>query len=347
MTDRLDRLGASLEEPLLVTNPVNVHYLAGFESSNAALLVEPERVRLFTDFRYIEAARATVTDVEIVQTKRDLIGWLAAELTGHVGFEAASLPYALYEALAAGKVELVPRVGLVERLRAVKDEAELAALRRACAITDRMFERLATEVRFVGRSELDVSWDIARLFHEEGAEELAFVSIVGSGPTGSQPHARAGERTIGAGELVVIDTGCRVGGYVSDYTRTFATGELASELREAYDVVLAAQQAGLDAIRPGAPGRDVDAAARRVIDDSPFAGTFGHGLGHGIGLDVHESPRLSPESTDTLVAGSVVTVEPGVYVGGRFGVRTEDDVVVAADGIENLTGFRTELVVVS
>ncbi len=173
------------------------------------------------------------------------------------------------------------------------------------------------------------------------------MSIVGSGPTGSQPHARAGDRTIGAGELVVIDTGCRVDGYSSDYTRTFATGELAGEMREAYDVVLAAQQAGLDAIRAGASGRDVDAAARRVIDDSPFAGTFGHGLGHGLGLDVHESPRLSTESTDTLVAGNVVTVEPGVYVGGRFGVRTEDDVVVTEDGSENLTGFRTELVVVS
>jgi len=347
MSDRIARLSKSLEEPLLVTNPVNVRYLVGFESSNAAILVEPERVRLFTDFRYIEAARATVEGVEVVQTKRDLIGWLAAELTGRVGFEAAVLPYALYEQLAGGRVELVPRTGLVERLRAVKDGTELDALRRACAITDRMFERLATEVRFVGRSELDVSWDIARLFHEEGAEDLAFVSIVGSGPTGSQPHARAGTRAIGPGELVVIDTGCRVDGYVSDYTRTFATGALDGEMREAYGVVLAAQQAGLDAIRAGASGADVDAVARRVIDDSPFAGTFGHGLGHGLGLDVHESPRLSPESGDTLVPGNVVTVEPGVYVGGRFGVRTEDDVLVTEDGLENLSGFRKDLVVVS
>jgi Xaa-Pro aminopeptidase len=343
---RIARLRDSLEEPLLVTNPVTLRYLTGFESSNAALLVEPERVRLFTDFRYVEAARA-VEGVETVETRRALVAWLAEELSGRIGFEAAALPYAQYETLAGGGLELVPRSGLVERLRAVKDEAELDAIRRACAITDRMFERLATEVRFVGRTELDVAWDVARLFHEEGAESPAFESIVGSGPTGARPHARAGRRTIGAGELVVLDVGCVVGGYASDYTRTFATGPLDDEAREAYDVVLAAQQAGLDAIRAGVSGVDADAAARRVVDGSPFAGTFGHGLGHGLGLDVHESPRLSIESEDTLEAGNVVTVEPGVYLEGRFGIRIEDDVLVTGDGIENLTGVRKDLVVVA
>ena len=346
MNARITRLRDLLDEPLLVTNPVNVRYLTGFESSNAALLVEPERVRLFTDFRYIEAARAT-EGVEAVETRRNTIGWLAETLSGRVGFESDVLPYALAETLRAGGAELVPRSGLVERLRAVKDADEVEAHRRACVITDRVLERLATEVRFVGRPERDVAWEIARLFHEEGGEGLAFESIVGSGPTGSRPHARAGGRVIASGELVVIDTGCLVGGYASDCTRTFATGLLDGEMREAYEVVLAAQQAGLGAIRPGATGIEVDAAARRVIDESPFAGTFGHGLGHGLGLDVHEAPRLSTESVDTLVPGNVVTVEPGVYVGGRFGVRTEDDVVVTADGIENLTGFRKELVVVS
>ncbi len=346
MTDRIARLRDSLEEPLLVTNPVNVRYLTGFDSSNAALLVEPERVRLFTDFRYIEAARA-VEGVETVETRRSLIAWLAEELSGRIGFEAAALPYAQYETLAGDGLELVPRTGLVERLRAVKDASELDAIRRACAITDRMFERLATEVRFVGRSERDVAWDVTRLFHEEGAEGVAFEHIVGSGPTGARPHARAGDRVIGVGELVVIDAGCTVDGYASDYTRTFATGPLDGEAREAYEVVLAAQQAGLGAIRAGVRGVDADAAARRVIEESSFAGAFGHGLGHGLGLDVHESPRLSTESGDTLEAGNVVTVEPGVYLAGRFGIRTEDDVVVTADGIENLTGFRSELVEVS
>jgi Xaa-Pro aminopeptidase len=346
MKGRIERLRERLEEPLLVTNLVNVLYLTGFDSSNAALLVEPERARLFTDFRYIESAQA-VEGVEAVQTKRSLMGWLAEELDGRIGFEANVLPWSFAEQLREGGLDLVPRKGLVEQLRAVKDEDELEAFRRACAITDRMFERLVSEVAFVGRPERDVAWDITRIYHEEGAEEEAFESIVGSGPTGARPHARAGDRVIEAGELVVIDTGCRVGGYVSDYTRTLATGELDGEMREAYDVVRAAQQAGLDAIRAGAEGVAVDAAARDIIEGSDFNGTFGHGLGHGLGLDVHEAPRLSTESPDTLVAGNVVTVEPGVYLPGRFGVRIEDDVVVTEDGLENPVRFTKELVTVS
>ena len=346
MSSRIERLRGLLEEPLLVTNLVNVRYLTGFDSSNAALLVEPDGARLFTDFRYIESARA-VEGVEAVQSKRSLIGWLAENLTGRVGFEANVLPYSFAEQLRAGGLDLVPRTGLVEQLRAVKDETELATFRRACSITDRMFERLVSEVRFVGRPERDVAWDITRLYHEEGADEPAFEAIVGSGPTGARPHARAGDKIIESGELVVIDTGANVGGYVSDYTRTLATGELDGEMREAYDVVLAAQLAGLDAIRAGESGVDVDAAARGVIESSAFAGAFGHGLGHGLGLDVHEAPRLSTESSDTLAAGNLVTVEPGVYLEGRFGIRIEDDVIVTENGIENPVRFTKELITVN
>ncbi|MFZ0340968.1 MAG: aminopeptidase P family protein [Gaiellaceae bacterium] len=345
MSDRIERLQEILEEPLLVTNLVNVLYLTGFESSNAALLVEPDRVRLFTDFRYIEAAQG-IEGVETVQTTRSLVGWMSENLSGRFGFEANVLPWSFSEQLRGGGIELVPRQGLVEQLRAVKDNGELERFRRACAVTDRMFERLASEVPFVGRRERDVACDIARLYHEEGADEPSFESIVGSGPTGARPHARAGDRVIGSGELVVIDTGAKVDGYMSDYTRTFATGELDGEMREAYDVVLGAQQAGLDAIRAGASGVDVDAAARGVIEGSDFAGTFGHGLGHGLGLEVHEAPRLSTESTDTLAAGNVVTVEPGVYLEGRFGIRIEDDVIVTGDGLENPVRFTKELVTV-
>jgi Xaa-Pro aminopeptidase len=346
MSNRIDRLRDLLEEPLLVTNPVNVLYLTGLDSSNVALLVEPERARLFTDFRYIEAAQA-VKGVEAVQTKRTLIGWLAENVSGRFGFEANVLPWSFAEQLRAAGIELVPRKGLVEQLRAVKDEGELESFRRACAITDRMFERLVSEVKFVGRREHDVAWDITRLYHEEGADAEAFEAIVGSGPTGARPHARAGDRVIESGELVVIDTGCLVDGYQSDYTRTLATGELDGEMCEAYDVVLAAQQAGLDAIRAGVLGVDADAAARDVIEGTDFNGTFGHGLGHGLGLDVHEAPRLSTESEDTLAAGNVVTVEPGVYLAGRFGIRIEDDVIVTEDGIENPVRFTKELVTAS
>lgn len=347
MKSRIDRLRELLEEPLLVTNLVNVLYLTGLDSSNAALLVEPDRTRLFTDFRYIETAQA-IEGVEAVQTKRSLIGWLADELDGRVGFEASVLPWAFAEQLRdEGGVELVPRKGLVEQLRAVKDEGELETFRRACAITDRMFERLVSEVSFVGRRERDVAWDITWIYHEEGADEPAFEAIVASGSNGALPHARAGDRVIGDGELVVIDTGCKVGGYLSDYTRTLATGELDGEMREAYDVVLAAQQAGLDAIKAGESGVDVDSAARDVIEGSDFAGAFGHGLGHGLGLDVHEAPRLSTESPDTLAPGNVVTVEPGVYLSGRFGIRIEDDVIVTEGGLENPVRFTKELVTVT
>jgi Xaa-Pro aminopeptidase len=339
--NRIDRLREQLNEPLLVTNLVNIRYLCGFDSSNAALLVERDRVRLFTDFRYIDAARA-VPDVEVVQTKRSLVAELAETLAGTLGFETV-LPYAQYQTLAAGGIDLVPRSGVVESLRAVKDESELDALRRACKITDRAFERLLA-VPFIGRREREVAWDLVQVFHEEGAEAVWPEFIVGSGPTGSQPHGRAGDRKIGKHELVVVDAGCSIGGYTSDYTRTFATGPLDQELRDAYEVVLLAQDAALGGIRAGISGVEADALARNVIDASDFKGAMGHGLGHGLGLDVHEDPRLSTESTDVLATGNVVTVEPGVYVGGRFGIRIEDDVVVTDRGSENLTGFRKDLV---
>jgi Xaa-Pro aminopeptidase len=338
---RIDALRAKLDEPLLVTNLVNIRYLCGFDSSNAALLVEQDRVRLFTDFRYIDAAY-DVPDVEAVQTKRSLIGELADTLTGRVGFETV-LPYSEYVTLKGGQAELVARSGLVESLRAVKDEGELDLLRHACAITDRAFERLL-DVKFVGRRERDVAWDFVQIFHDEGATAPAFEFIVGSGPTGSQPHGRAGDRKIGVGELVVIDAGCTVEGYASDYTRTFATGPLDAEALEAYEVVLEAQTAALNGIRAGISGVEADALARGVIDATAFKGLMGHGLGHGLGLDVHEAPRLSTESTDVLAPGNVVTVEPGVYLSGKFGIRIEDDVVVVDGGIENLSGFRKHLV---
>ena len=344
MNPRIERLRESLEEPLLVTNPVNIHYLFGFKSSNAALLVEQDRARLFTDFRYSEAARA-VEGVEFEETKRALLADLADRLSGRVGFEADFVSYTGYETLRAGGVEPVPRRGLVEQLRAVKDEDELAAIKRACEITDRVFERLVEE-RFVGRSERDVAWTIEQLFHDEGAEAVAFETIVASGSNSARPHGRAGDRQIGRGETVIVDTGCVVGGYASDYTRTFTTGFVEGPVKEAYALVLAAQQAGFDALRSGVRGFDADAAARRVVDATAFAGTFGHGLGHGLGLEVHEAPRLSSESADTLAAGNVVTVEPGIYLEGRFGIRIEDNVVVTDDGIENFTGFRKDLITV-
>ena len=341
---RLERLQAALEEPLLVTNLVNVRYLAGFESSNVALFVEPDRVRLFTDFRYASAARE-VEAVETVEIERNLLAGLARELEGRVGFEATTVTFAGYETLRDGGLELVPRRGVVERLRAVKDERELDRIRKAAAISDRVFERLTAEP-FVARPERELVWRIVELLHEEGADEPGFDAIVGAGPTGSVPHAHPGDRPIEPGETVVVDLGARLGGYTSDCTRTFATGELPERLGEAYEVCRRAQQAGLDAVRAGVAGRGADAAARDVVESSPFAGRFGHGLGHGVGLEVHEAPNLRQESEDVLEPGNVVTVEPGVYLDGEGGIRIEDLVVVTQDGCETLTRFTKELVFV-
>jgi Xaa-Pro aminopeptidase len=344
MNARIERLREVLEEPLLVTNPTNILYLFGFTSSNAALLVEQDRARLFTDFRYSEAARS-VEGVEFEETKRGLLADLAGRLSGPIGFEADFVSHVGYETLRSGSVEPVPRRGLVEGLRAVKDDDELAAIKRACEITDRVFERLVEEP-FVGRAERDVAWTIEQLFHDEGAEAVAFETIVAGGPNSARPHGRATDRQIGHGETVIVDTGCIVGGYASDYTRTFSTGFVEGPIKEAYAVVLAAQQAGLDALRAGVRGFDADAAARRVVDETTFAGTFGHGLGHGLGLEVHEAPRLSSESQDTLASGNVVTVEPGIYLEGRAGIRIEDNVVITGDGVQNFTGFRKDLITV-
>jgi Xaa-Pro aminopeptidase len=339
---RIDRLRALLEEPLLVTNPTNVFYLSGFKSSNAALLVEPERVQLFTDFRYAQAARE-IEGVEPTVTKRALLEDLAGRLSGRIGFEASSVAYEGYETLGGRGLELVPRSGIVERLRALKDEQELEALRRAWAITDRVFERLGDE-KFIGQRERDVSWKVEQLFHDAGADGLAFEIVVGSGPNAAKPHARATDREIGSGETVVVDAGCGVDGYFSDCTRTFATGPLPVDLKEAYAVCAEAQQAGLEAVRAGVIGVEADAAAREVVEATRFSGTFGHGLGHGIGLNVHEAPRLSEESSDTLEPGNVVTVEPGIYLSGIGGIRIEDNVVVTDGGNESLTSVRKDLI---
>jgi Xaa-Pro aminopeptidase len=339
---RVERLQASLEEPLLVSNLVNVRYLVGFESSNAALVVEPERVRLFSDFRYAELGRS-VDGVEFVETKRSLFDALAELLEGRIGFEADHVSYARWETLGNGGLELVPRRGLVEELRAVKDEAELEAVRNAAALTSEAYARFADE-RFVGRTERDLAWRLEELFHELGAEAPAFETIVAAGPNGARPHARPSDREVGAGETVVIDAGAKLDGYCADCTRTFATGSLPERLSEAYEVCREAQLAGLQAVRAGATGVEADGAARDVIDDAGFGDAFGHGLGHGVGLDVHEAPRLSRESSDTLVPAQVVTVEPGIYLEGVGGIRIEDLVIVGENGAEITTGFTKDLV---
>jgi Xaa-Pro aminopeptidase len=345
VNERVERLRESLEEPLLVSAPANVVYLTGFSSSNAAVLVEPDRVLLFSDFRYAEAARA-VEGAEFVQAARDLYTFLAEQLSGRIGFEAEVVSYRQHASLYAGGIELVPRYGLVEALRAVKDEDEIAVIRRSAEITSQALERFAEE-QFTGRTERDLAWRLDQLFHEFGGEGPSFESIVAGGPNGARPHSRPTDRKIEPGETVVIDAAARVGAYKADCTRTFATGPLPDRLQEAYDVCLRAQLAALDSIRPGMSGVDADLSAREVIDEAGLGEHFGHGLGHGLGLEVHEAPRLSRESRDILAERHVVTVEPGIYLEGLGGIRIEDLVVVREGEPEILTTFTKELVTVT
>jgi Xaa-Pro aminopeptidase len=344
MNGRIERLRAGLEEPLLVSDPANVRNLSGLESSNAALLVEPDRVRLFTDFRYAESARA-IDDVHFVEAKRDLYQSLSELLSGRIGFEASSLTFERYARLHAGGVEPVPQYGLVEELRAVKDEDELDAIRRATKIANIAFERFADEGGLVGETERDLAWLLEQLLrgHSEG---VSFAVHVASGPNSAKPHSLPGDRRVERGEMVLVDAGCMVDGYCSDCTRTFSTGPLPDELMRAYEVCLDAQLAGLAAVRPGASGPGVDSAARDRIDAAGFGEFFGHGLGHGVGLLVHEDPRLAQESRHTLAAGNVVTVEPGIYLPGLGGIRIEDLVVVQEGEPEVLTSFTKELLTV-
>jgi Xaa-Pro aminopeptidase len=321
-----------------------VRYLTGFESTNAAVLVEHERTRLFTDFRYAERARA-VDGVEFEETKRYIYSDLAGRLPERIAFEADALTYANWELLRQGGVDLVPRHGLVESLRVVKEPEELDAIRRATEVTNTTYERLAEEL-FAGRTEKDLAWRMEQLFHEEGADGLAFPIDIASGPTAASPHAVSGDRVVREGDLVIVDAGAIVDDYCSDCTRTFAVGEVPDSLRETYEVVRRGQQAGLDAVRAGVSGREADAAARAVIADAGYGENFGHGLGHGVGLLVHEAPALRPESEDVLAAGNVVTVEPGVYLSGVAGIRIEDLVVVTEEGREVLTSFPKELTAV-
>ncbi|HKB19906.1 MAG TPA: aminopeptidase P family protein [Gaiellaceae bacterium] len=342
MNGRVDGLRERLAEPLLVSNPPNVRYLCGLVSSNAALVVDPEHVRLYTDFRYAETARE-IDGVELVDAKRDLFQTLSEQLSGKVGFEAAWLSFERYSRLHAGGIEPVPRYGLVEELRAVKDVGELDAIRKAAEIANTAFERFADEGNVVGRTERELAWRFEQLLHEANAEGVSFPVTMASGPNSARPHTEPSDRLVEPGETLIVDAGCMVDGYCSDCTRTFATGELPDELKNAYEVCLGAQLAGLTAVRPGASGPGVDSAARDRIEAAGYGQAFGHGLGHGVGLLVHEDPRLAQESTSVLEAGNVVTVEPGIYLSGVGGIRIEDLVIVTGGEPEVLTTFPKEL----
>ncbi|WP_433478439.1 M24 family metallopeptidase [Spirillospora sp. CA-142024] len=334
---------------LLVTRLVNVRYLTGLDSSRAALLVPADgQAVLATDGRYAGMAAQVCPELPVV-VDRQVAGALvkrAAE-DGHrrVGFEAHDMTVEQHTALLDdAETGLSPLGHLVEELRMVKDEEEIALLREACAITDRAFEAVLPEIR-AGVTERAVAIALERAMVDFGAERPAFASIIASGPNGAVPHHHPGGRELERGDLVTMDFGALYDGYHADMTRTVAIGEPAGWQRDLYDLVHRAQRAGLDAALPGAETKDVDAAARDVIAAAGHGEAFTHGLGHGVGLEIHEAPLMGYDKTGKLTDRVPITAEPGVYLAGRGGVRIEDTVVVRADGPELLTTTTKDLLV--
>jgi Xaa-Pro aminopeptidase len=349
---RVERLSTRIQEAgldlLLVNQLVNVRYLTGFTGTNGAFLVGSGRRVFLTDFRYVERAAREVPDFERVRGRDDLLE-SAAELAGpgRLGFDDQHMTVRAHAKLAAkvGEgVELVPAGGLVEALRAVKDDEEVSAIRRSAQIADEAYRWLITEHGLAGHTERDVALALERRAEDLGADGVSFPPIVAANANGALPHATPRrDAVIPRDTLVVVDFGCVLDSYCSDCTRTFATGDIEPEAAECYELVRTAQEAALVATRAGADVREVDRAARELIEQAGRGDQFGHGLGHGVGLEVHEAPRLAPSASGPLEAGNVVTIEPGVYVPDRFGIRIEDLVLVTQGEPEVMTTIPKEL----
>ena len=323
----------------------NIRWLTGFTGSSGFAIVGEDRREFFTDFRYTERAKSEVDDeFERTTLQGRLVAELAKRFEGRVGYDEDSTSVAslrkLEEAMPDGAT-LVPASGFVEKLRRRKDAREVEAIAEASRLADDVFEWLA-ERGLTGRTEREVAQSAEARMRELGAEP-SFGAIVAAGPSGALPHAEPGDREIGRGELVVIDMGAKLDGYCSDGTRTWATGEIAEEAREIYELVRTAQAMSLDAIQTGVSGAEADRISREPITEAGHGDLYGHGLGHGVGLEVHEAPRLGKSSEDVLSEGDVVSVEPGIYVPGSFGVRIEDLVVVEDSGVRNLSSTTKDL----
>jgi len=345
---RLTRLRQKLADEgldaILITNPANRRYLSGFTGSAGSLIISQDLAVLATDFRYYEQVERQSPQFKLARIKgkfTDLLPALIGDMEiRRLGFESEDLTFALHgrlsEALGGG-VEFVATSGIVEGLRAVKDEDELAILRRAIALGDSAYSHIA-DFMAPGMTEQQVAWELESFMRTHGAERVAFEIIVAAGPNGAMPHAHTTDHAIQVGEPVVMDLGAVIEGYHSDLTRTVALGEADGRYREVYEIVLRAQRLALQGIRPGMTGQEADAIAREAIAEAGHGDAFGHGLGHGVGLVIHEKPsvgRLSDK--DVLQPGMVFSVEPGIYLPGEFGVRIEDVAVLREDGLEVLS----------
>ena len=354
-----DSMGAAGLDALLVGSPVedifktygaNRRYLSGFTGSVGWLLVTMDAAFIAVDFRYYEQAQRQAPDFVLFKTEGGIENWFPrlveeAGLGGkRIGYEPHGLTVATWQALQKAVQEmalesrphLVAAPPLVEQLRAIKDEEELAALERAVALADEAFLAVARRVE-PGWTEEQVAWEIEKYAREHGAEGLAFPTIVAAGEWGAMPHAYPRPRPIAEGEPIVIDMGVRVDGYCSDLTRTIVLGRPDDRLRQVFDIVLAAQLTAEELVRPGMKGEEAHLLAHNVIAEAGYGEQFGHGLGHGVGLLVHEAPRLAKRSQDELKPGMTFTIEPGIYIPGWGGVRIEDIVVLEETGARVLS----------
>ena len=346
-----DGLTAGHVDGLLVTSLPNIRYLTGFSGSSALLFVTPRDIVLITDFRYQTQIAEEVGELaRIIIEPQSLWSGLWQQLAQLpyvevAGFESAHLLHRDFQRLleAGARCQWRPTVDLVETLRERKDDQEVALIEHANGIATRALERTLPQVR-AGMTELEIAGVLEKALRDEGSEGFPFPSIVASGPRSALPHARSTDRRVAAGEFLLLDFGAETGGYCADVTRTFVVGHAAPEQREIYEVVRTANESASRQVRAGMSGRDADAIARDYIEQRGFGELFGHSLGHGLGLEVHEAPRLARTADGALAEGAVVTIEPGIYRAGWGGVRIEDDVFLAADGPRILTGFTHELI---
>jgi Xaa-Pro aminopeptidase len=349
------RLAVEGLDALLVTKLANVRYLTGFTGSAAMLLVAPAEALFVTDGRYTEQSKEQLAAAGVDNEVRIEIGLTAAAQHAalaamvargaRLGLEDQSVTWAEHRGFVTtfDGVELVPAGTLIEDLRRAKDAGEVDRIRRACSIADDAFAATLTRLAD-GITERQFALELEFAMRERGASGNSFDPIIAAGPNGAKPHARPSDRVIGRNELVVCDFGCVVDGYCSDMTRTVSLGDPGPEARRLYEVVLASQQAGRALVAAEVACSDIDRASRDVIAEAGWAEAFSHSTGHGVGLEIHEAPRVAATGRDTLVVGDVVTVEPGVYLPGIGGVRIEDTVVVAATGSEPLTLTPKDLV---
>jgi len=335
-------------DAVLITHPPNIQYLCGFAGSTGALVMA-ERVCFFTDGRYTEQALAEVQGSRIKIARKSALAaaaqWLGSSKLRRIGIEAQHLRVAerAVVASAVGKgSKLVDAPPIVEELREVKDQDEIASIRRSCALAARLFDRLREVIRR-GITESEVAGEVEFAARKLGAEQMAFPTIVAGGERSALPHGRASTAAIPSSGFVVCDFGVILAGYCSDMTRTVHVGNPRSKAQLVYNAVREAQQAALEAVRSGAITGEVDRAARNVLKKSNLAKFFTHSTGHGVGLEIHESPRIAAGPRKVLRPGMVITIEPGVYLQGEFGVRIEDTVVVTNSGAETLTAGSKEL----